>query len=917
MNRARYQNRIYFFLLLLLTILALGVRVWGIAYGELVCFSHDEQIHLRTALKFYRGSLNPRDIWASRHFLYVFYSWFSMYLVAVIYHLFTGLRFFFSSIINQMVAISGYRVDSVVPIPFPLRQGISEREALYIGRFTVALFGAATVPLVYVIGKKLRDRRSGLLAAALMAFIGYHVANCHWMKNDIIAAFFLMAAFLFSTRIFLKGKTIDYVLAAVFSALAVNSKQNTAPIIVTILLAHLWGEFRPINQPFIRRLIDRKIVISGVIFLIIFIVSYPLFYLELPYIINNLHDLISRTETQAMFGGLGTQARPLSFFQIRRNNLINFVRFSSGMVSGMGGYILVLGLGGIIMAAVKRERRLLFLASFPVVYLIAAVLVASPGVRYQDTIPLYGFFALLASMFLESVFRLLLVKDRRIGRAMLIGGGVLLWPYLLTVVRLDYGYWQLSSKYFATRWFARNIPPGSQVILESKTVDLDKERYPSHRVRAIWGADIKKLKETGVDYLVVSSRHERRALEETGLFGPDHPYGKSYLDISRYYNLIKTFDMGPIPYKAGYSKIYRVKEKYPLSPEGLNSGLLRHFQNDLSTSSAPLLFLNELGQCEGDTNMIVDSDHSGRRLLISPVALSALGVEIINGPHRVEARLKLGRRLWKMELAPGQARVVVGHPDRDIFRFKNSYRVNVSLQGEGACLVRILPDAARIGLAYWEEKCWDQAIQFLNQAAKESPGDWYIPCLIESAAGQAGLRQETFPPQAVLKKLCPDTYPLVEDLVMRPVQSDRWRDAFQKETGFPVDWLETRAGSIWRHKDLEVKGDSLKGFRLASPRVFYLPRGRYRIELNLDNQPESGDDSPMLFQLYRNGQLFREWTFDSRKNETPPETPSFINPEFGDQWWFQLKVSVASRDRVTSINFVPSLYHWLAGNEYR
>ena len=119
------------------------------------------------------------------------------------------------------------------------------------------------------------------------------------------------------------------------------------------------------------------------------------------------------------------------------------------------------------------------LATFPVIYLIAAVLVASPGVRYQDVIPLIPFFALLAAVFIQFIFQALFKKQWLVTGAVLVLGMILLIPYVRMVIRMDYGYWERSVRYFASRWAARNIPQGSSVIRESKTLSLDNSRYRS------------------------------------------------------------------------------------------------------------------------------------------------------------------------------------------------------------------------------------------------------------------------------------------------------------------------------------------------------------------------------------------------------------------------------------------------------
>ncbi|HDL63803.1 MAG TPA: hypothetical protein ENH12_00290, partial [Proteobacteria bacterium] len=457
MNRDRIHNNIYLVLIILVTILAVGARIVGLSYDNLISYNHDERIHLLTAEKIFSGHLNPRDIWEGRKFLYIFYPWLSMYIVAGVYYLYDLILSCYYFIASWLVYLAGGGGSFLKKSNY-LWGGLDNRQALYLGRLTIALIGAANVPLLYLIGKRLWNRRVGLLAAALLAFNGYHVANCHWMKNDIIAAFLLTAAFLFIVRIFLRGRISDYIFAAIFSAAAINAKSYTVPILASVLLAHLGTLPRFTIGRIFRRLFESKFILFILVFLVIFVATYPLLYMDFNYIVSNFQKMVDKTETNAMFGALGNKARPRTFLEIRWDNLCNFARFSWEMEAGIGGYVLLLGLGGIITAFWTRKKRLLLLISFPVIYLISAVLVASPGVRYQDVIPLIPFFALLAAVFINYIFQIVLKKQRLVTGTYLVAGLILLLPYARMVIRMDYGYWEHSVRYYASRWASRNIP---------------------------------------------------------------------------------------------------------------------------------------------------------------------------------------------------------------------------------------------------------------------------------------------------------------------------------------------------------------------------------------------------------------------------------------------------------------------------
>jgi len=898
-RKKKIQNKIYLILILIVTLLAVGVRIAGLAYDNLISYNHDEQIHLLTAEKIFSGNLNPRDIWEGRKFLYIFYPWLSMYIVAGVYYLYDLILSWYSFIASWLIFIAGGG-GSFLQKSSPNYQWLDKRQALYLGRLTVALIGAANIPLLYLIGKRLWNRRVGLLAAAILAFNGYHVANCHWMKNDIIAAFFLTAAFLFVVRIFINGKTRDYILAAIFSAVAINAKSYTAPILASCLFAHLATLPRLTIKSIFRRIIDRKFILFILVFLIIFVATYPLLYLDFNYIISNFQKMADQTETNAMFGSLGNQARPRTFIEIRWDNLCNFARFSWQMAAGIGGYVLLLGLGGIITAFWSRKKRFLLLASFPVIYLITAVAVASPGVRYQDVIPLIPFFALLAAAFIWYIFQAVIKKQWLITGAVLVSGIILLVPYARMVIRMDYGYWQHSVRYYASRWSARNIPPGSTVIQESKTVSLNNSRYRSARVRALWDRNVDALQAAGIDYLVVAERHERRALEKTGLFGPDHPYGKFYLSLPSQYDLIKQFNLGVIPYRGGGSKIWQLRKDYPLSPGSLNSAFLRRIQNDFSFSSPEIIFPDQRGQSEGTTGYIVPPDERVSRLTISPGPVSRIGIRILNGSNSGKIRIRFGTEKVTEDFKSDQIRQMVITPSTGFPYIDYSYWLNVTSVWNSPCMVKLQTDPYRIGLGYLEIKEYNEAVSYLEEACQEAPDDWYPRALLAFSYSMLGSEERAEFYRAEVERLFPEYRSALRILGDDDLSSARWAEEFKNLTGFNPEWIAQRAGQTWRTDEWGYEA----GERRLEIKEFYLPKGVYRIIFPRSSSEKSDQFGLLSARLLRNGKDFRQWDLSAGEKSVVLE---FINQDLGGKYSLIVEGEDSSLSGLSEIIIYPTV----------
>jgi len=893
MNLQNIKNKAAFVLLLLLVVAALLVRVWGGAYGGLESWNHDEQIHLRTAMLIYHGEINTHTMWASRQNKYVLYPWFSMYIVALILRLYTSagslIGFFLSPSANSLGIAH-------------LAQ-LTNREALLIGRLTVALAGALTVPVVYAVGRLIRNRLTGLLAAALIAFNGYHVANCHWMKNDIFAAFFLSLAFLYAVKMFIRGRTVDYILAAIFSAFAIASKYNTFPIIFVVLTAHLLrGEisFRNI----IGALVNRKILYFYLTFLITVCVTWPLIYLNFHFFREQLIGWFVQGTSKHLFAGVDKYADPRGFWQARFINGINFFYFSMDMIGGMGIYVTILGFGGIVLSFWRKERRLILLIVFLILYIPMMVFLAS-GMRYQDIIPVFPFFAILSAVFIQFVVEGIMGKGwlGRLGFGLV--GVLVLFPYLVAVARMDYGYWQRSAHTLGSEWAARNIPAGSVIAYESKTLSLNRDDYRKRKIRKLWGGNVRQFKDHGFDYLVTASRHEHRALEKFGLFGPDHRFGKFYLSLPTEYDLVKSFDLGTIPYKAGYPKIYRLKRSGTLCDSGLNSGLLRHFQNDYSISSPSILFLNRSGQCEGDTNGFANNGESIDKLLIAPVTLPEVGVQVINGHQSRSISLEVGGQRAVAELQPGEIEQLTLHPDTGFPYIKKSYRVTAIPESGYPFLLKIFPDAFRIGLGYLELGDYEQAVSYLTEACETTPHDWYQWYLLARAYHHLGMVEDAALCRTEVERLFPGIHSAVESLCGPQLDDSEWKKEFKRWTGYDVVWLEARAGCGWDNKDMS-EDETSSGVRRMETPLFFLPPGDYRIHCFNKNAGEVDVTETARIRLNRNGRLLREW--ELRGGEINP-VMDFSIRKFGDAY----TLIAESEGVIDKINISPSMRSWLNG----
>ncbi len=186
----------------LLLVLGALLRLLGIRFGLPMAYHNDEWVLVLATRQFFGGDFNPHN------FLYPSLLMYIMYLIERIYFL------FFS--------------------------GRDDLSTLYtICRVTVVLFGLASLWATARLGRKLYDRRVGLVAAFLLTVSPLHVIHSHFATTDVPLTFFLILTLWATLRLVDERTTAAYVLTGLFFGLTVSIKIPGAVVFLAILTAHL------------------------------------------------------------------------------------------------------------------------------------------------------------------------------------------------------------------------------------------------------------------------------------------------------------------------------------------------------------------------------------------------------------------------------------------------------------------------------------------------------------------------------------------------------------------------------------------------------------------------------------------------------------------------------------------------------
>jgi YYY domain-containing protein len=189
-------------LLLALAAFALAVRLFGLNFDQSHFFHPDER---RIAEAVTQLSLRPLQL--NPHFFA--YGSFPLYVTKLVT----------SSLANFDPWFSSYDA------------------AIKVGRALSALWGAATVVLLVLLGRRLFGGAVGWLAGMLMSATVLHVQNSHFATSDVPLTFLVLLALTFMVAIAEGGGVGAFGGAGVAVGLAVATKFSALPLLLPLLVA--------------------------------------------------------------------------------------------------------------------------------------------------------------------------------------------------------------------------------------------------------------------------------------------------------------------------------------------------------------------------------------------------------------------------------------------------------------------------------------------------------------------------------------------------------------------------------------------------------------------------------------------------------------------------------------------------------
>lgn len=370
-----------------------------------------------------------------------------------------GTFYFYLVSLAQTVGRGYHLIPSVVPDAQKqsseldlLRSSAPEQAALFLaGRIVTALLGAATVPVIFLLGRRLYGGAVGLAGAALYAIAPLAVLHAHFLTVDVPATLFVSLTLLGAARMLERPNLRNTMFCGLWLGLAAATKYTAilaaiGPVAAVILA---WRGTAPEQRASRNRTVVTCLAALAGMATATFLVACPGPWLNWNVFWNGAYS--------------GSGLRYELFEHSRTGHGYLFVNTGFGwwhhlVVSlryGLGWPLMLLSLFGIGAALRRRRPADLVLVAF---VLVAYLLTSLSAVRFaRYLIPLYPALCILSARALMDS------ASPQYRRAQMAIGGAVAAAALTTSILLVRSLTVPDPRDMAADFFDQNARPGATV----------------------------------------------------------------------------------------------------------------------------------------------------------------------------------------------------------------------------------------------------------------------------------------------------------------------------------------------------------------------------------------------------------------------------------------------------------------------
>ncbi len=198
-------------------------------------------------------------------------------------------------------------------------------ELRFAGRTLAGLADVGSVWLLYLIGRRMYGRWTGILAAGLTTFAVIHIQHAHFYRPEPFTVLASLGALWAMLRFIDSGRARDGALLGVLVGLAMAPKVSVAPILAPLVLTFLWvakdraqREWAQLSPGDIARVVPVA-ALAGVAALATFFITTPYAFLDFANFIGDIREQAGMAGEAGRFPFTWQYAdTPVFLYQIRQ-----------------------------------------------------------------------------------------------------------------------------------------------------------------------------------------------------------------------------------------------------------------------------------------------------------------------------------------------------------------------------------------------------------------------------------------------------------------------------------------------------------------------------------------------------------------------------------------------------------------------
>lgn len=422
-----------------------------------------------------------------------------------------------------------------------------------VGRVLSTLFDLGTVSILFILGKKLKDEKLGILASFFYAFAVLPIQLSHFYAVDTPLTFFILAV-LYRLICFYENPTKkNAIFGGILFGLSLATKISAVVLlvpIITILLAEFILTF--LKQPHAFHLwlpkFFKKLFLQGGL---IGSLAFVTFVLVEPFAILDFSTFWQQTLEQ---GRMTNDAFTFPYTLQYVGKIPYFYELKNILLWGLGPMLGTLAFAGALFFIYKTLKpfnfKFLILASFFWVYFAIVGHFAIGFMRYM--LPIYPLLCLFAAVLVYQLLlnlKSLIITHQYffIAWCLLLGIFLLIWPFSFIHI-----YSQPNTRIQATNWINLSIPQGESIAVEHWDDGLPlgtQTRYQIYEL-PMYDPDVSPLKWEKVNlalsnaqYIIIASNRlyvPLQKLRQCEILPP----GKCYAKTAQYYQNLFNGSLG-------------------------------------------------------------------------------------------------------------------------------------------------------------------------------------------------------------------------------------------------------------------------------------------------------------------------------------------------------------------------------------